>query len=235
MDDKPWWRRERRHVPGACSRNDVLVERRHVLPVVRPVIDIPIRKSCYVPPKEPRKEGVKRMLIPLPPEEHVCSIHMVDNSAWHEQPKLRHKLNAPHAVGTAQRNRDMEVKLEKLMGIKKHTKSIEQRNLLPFTALGDKTYKQVEQSSGFFSVRKNYNSTNNNSSFGHDLDSRQCHDQRPTTTYEIKKKVSMLCQEKEGVAMLSTSKAGQLSWEEVTGNRTWKSKGSGRELNQEEG
>ncbi|KAF0719724.1 Aste57867_846 [Aphanomyces stellatus] len=229
--DRPWWRQERRHLPPASSRNDELIERRHVLPVVHPVIDHFANIKPKNPPiyKEPRTEGVKRLSMPPVPDDRPQGISMKINASNYvpEKPLLRFKCSSPHVNAIAQGNRDIQAKLEKRMGEKKHRESLEERNMLAYSSQGDKAYKRPECSPGYFHLQLHprHLAINNNAiessrrvASPDDGGSGHVHLQ---TSYELKKKVQMLHQEKAGVSLLSASKAGQLSWEEATGNRTW--------------
>ncbi|OQR92596.1 hypothetical protein THRCLA_22375 [Thraustotheca clavata] len=225
MDERPWWRQERRHVPAPPSYNNELVERRHLLPIVHPPIDhfANIKPRIRLPPKEPRKEGVKRVTMPLVREERPQGIRINANTYVPENPPSRHKMTSPHKIRLLQQERDSESRLDSWVGSKQHREYIDERNQLPqHSNLGDKSYKRVDNSSAFFNLKLHPKFNGNNQ------ENRTTTSATPTScsspvSYEIKKKLQMLHLEQEGVVQLSTSKAGQLSWEDTTGHRTWNS------------
>ncbi|CAK4072856.1 unnamed protein product [Aphanomyces euteiches] len=231
--DRPWWRQERRHLPPAKARYDELVERRHVLPVVHPVIDHFANIKPKVPPipKEPHPEGVKRIVMPPVVEDRPrgISVEINANNFVPGKPVIRYKCTSPHPNAIAQAQRENLAKLEKRMGTKVPRAVVEERNLLPVCSMGDKAYKRPECSPGFFHLQLHPRCLNNNaleSPRQHHIDARASDHARIHTSYEAKKKIHMLLEEKQGVTLLSTSKAGQLSWEETTGKRTWTKKES---------
>ncbi|OQR87517.1 hypothetical protein ACHHYP_08695 [Achlya hypogyna] len=222
---RPWWRQERRHVPTPASRNNVLVERRHVLPVVHPVVDhfANIQTKVRPAPAEPRPEGVRRFAMPLVQEERPRGIRINANTYVPESLPSRHKMTSPHKIRLLQQARDFETRLESWMGSKHHREYIDERNQLPQHAnLGDKNYHRVDDAAGFFNLKLHpkFNPTTAKSP---EATARTRLMDSPAS-YETKKKVQMLQLEKEGVGLLSTSKGGRLSWEETTGHRTWTSR-----------
>ncbi|EQC38515.1 hypothetical protein SDRG_04222 [Saprolegnia diclina VS20] len=232
---RPWWRQERRHVPSPASRTNVLVERRHVLPVVHPVVDhfANIPTKIRPPPPEPRPEGVKRVAMPLVTEsERPRGIRINANTYVPQSPVQRHKMNSPHKIRLEQQARDYETRLESWMGSKQHREYIDERNQLPqHTNLGDKSYHRVDSSPGFFNLKlhpkfqtqNSDHNNNNNPSSSRGESSRRKLSESPMS-YEMKKKVQMRLLEKESVGLLSTSKGATMSWEETTGLRTWTSR-----------
>ncbi|RHY33256.1 hypothetical protein DYB32_002208 [Aphanomyces invadans] len=109
------------------------------------------------------------------------------------------------------------------MGEKKHREDLEERNMLALCSLGDKSYKRPEHSPGFFNLQlhpRHLNIGSNNDAMessrrqATDMDNDDPGTPHVQTTYETKKKIQMLLEEKAGVTLLSTSKAGQLSWED---------------------
>ncbi|ETW07489.1 hypothetical protein H310_01997 [Aphanomyces invadans] len=191
----------------------------------------------HPPPKEPRAEGVK--LIGMPPvvEDRPRGISTALNGSNFAptQRFVRHKVSCVHPNAIAQSQRDIQAKLEKRMGEKKHREDLEERNMLALCSLGDKSYKRPEHSPGFFNLQlhpRHLNIGSNNDAMessrrqATDMDNDDPGTPHVQTTYETKKKIQMLLEEKAGVTLLSTSKAGQLSWEDCTGNRTWVKKTS---------
>ncbi|RHY29900.1 hypothetical protein DYB25_013465 [Aphanomyces astaci] len=183
-------------------------------------------------PKEPRTEGVKVIGMPPVVEDRSRGISTLvnGNNFVPTQPLVRYKVSTVHPNVLAQSQRDIQAKLETRMGAKKHRETLDERNMLTYSALGDKSYKRPEHSPGFFNLQLHPRHMNNNAM---DSSRRQQlldleddghgggNAKATQTTYETKKKIQMLLEEKTGVTLLSTSKAGQLSWEDSTGNRTW--------------